>query len=273
MTMKRIISIVLCSLTVLVVMAQGNSYMYWLDEDYSHRQTESSTSNNYSFSLDVKGLSQGMHALNLRAKTQDGYWGGLNRYIFLVPGMEAKAKSIESWIDDNYSERVKTLFTEGNIIQSFKIDDLSKGIHAYNYQVQYADGSCGPVKRQLFLISNHPEDIQLKAIAYWFDDDEENAIQQQAEDASIELHLDINLLSSGTHTFHCRLQNGNGLWSESYSYDFDIANTTDIESLDISEKQESSKIIYSLDGRRLPTLRNGLNIIILSNGTKKKVVK
>lgn len=226
--MQRIrLHVILLALAwVTVVSAQR--YEYWLDGDYGHRTQASYPSGDIINSIDVSTLSPGLHFYNVRTQGENGVWGSVHRYVFTVPGMAGNSEEVryESWIDGDYIHRTISTHSGGDIVQSTKTGGLLPGIHYYNVRACNKHGVWGPVNRYLFIV---PEVTEPAWILYWIDDDTNAAIQQPVSGSSVELTVSVANQGEGKHTFNCQLQDTNGKWSPTYSYDFVIEQQADTQ--------------------------------------------
>ena len=74
-------------------------YEYWLDNDYANR-TKVTGNAPTDLTIEIGGLSPGLHYFSMRTQSQTGEWGGISRYILYVSQGEA-LPIISCWVDDN----------------------------------------------------------------------------------------------------------------------------------------------------------------------------
>ena len=88
---------------------------------------------------------------------------------------------------------------------------------------------------QYFLIPETDPAEELRAIEYWIDTDSANSAKTNTADYNASLIIDISSLSVGEHLFNCRLRNGNGIWSDTFSYKFEIESSSGINVIGADE--------------------------------------
>lgn len=71
-------------------------YEYWIDNDYANRKSKQITDDEYTTdgtfaSIDMTGLSPGVHYYNMRAQDENGIWGAPQRIIFSIPTPQTSA--------------------------------------------------------------------------------------------------------------------------------------------------------------------------------------
>ena len=210
----RIISLTCLLMAATMMAAQSiKRHEYWIDTDYSSRQTESSGST-VSMTVSTAGLSPGVHFFNHRALNSDDTWGVLSRMLFYVPDLPAGAVSVSSyeyWIDSDHANRTKGV-GNSEVTASVDVSKLSAGLHFFNFQTvnSHGDGSC--INRYAFYI---PERMAaLAKVEYWLDNDHANAVKKETADVSQSFTIDISKLPAGIHYFNFRTIDANGCYGK-----------------------------------------------------------
>ena len=232
----RIKLLFLLLLAVLMGRAQTISqYEYWLDADYGHRQVVATNSTAVDQSIDISGLSDGIHYLNFRAVDGDGVSGLYYRYLFMVPASEmtdATVSGYEYWIDADYANRVSSSEPSTNVAQSIDVSRLSSGVHYLNFRAKRTDGEPGLYYRYLFVVPEKKEDyLQIDQVKYWVDDDSQNSQTLKVnEEQELIISMDISQLKADTtHVFNITAISKAGLETILGSYEFSFASELEPE--------------------------------------------
>ena len=158
----RLIGLVLLLVSPVLSQAQI-SYQYWIDNNTDAVVSGTTTDGTaVALSIDVAGLSPGVHFYNIRAR-EDKKWGTIYRYLFCIPKEVNAATSqlggYEYWLDNNYEQRTTVVGTSGDqtLTPSIDASTLAPGVHFYNIRAKDANGQWSPVYRYLFAI---PRDQQ-----------------------------------------------------------------------------------------------------------------
>ena len=226
----RIISLT-CLLMVATLMAAQSirQHEYWIDSDYSSRQTISS-GNTVSITVSTAELSPGVHFLNHRALDTDDNWGVLSRMLFYVPDVPAdnvKVGSYEYWIDSDYANAVKK--ETSNVNQTFTIDisQLSAGVHFLNFRTFDSNGKYGQLSRSVFYIPVIETEAYIAEYQYWIDDSDPIVQDVNKVQSVFSLTLDLSGLSDGQHTFSFQAKGHNGIWGDLFTKTFLVGESID----------------------------------------------
>ena len=224
MQKRRLHIILILLMTAMATFAQ--QLEYWLDSDYSHRQTRTYQGGDISLSQDMSRLSPGIHYFNIRTQDAHGVWSSVKRYLLVAPGMASETNMLrwESWLDDDYERRTSRNHHGGDIIDSANVDGLQPGMHYYNIRACDAHGVWSPISRYLFLLTDV---VRPARIRYWIDSDTIASAEQPIGGESIDLTISIANQAAGRHAFNCQIQGSNGTWTPTYTYDFTIAQQRD----------------------------------------------
>ena len=227
----RIISLT-CLLMVATLMAAQSirQHEYWIDSDYSSRQTISS-GNTVSITVSTAELSPGAHFLNHRALDTDDNWGVLSRMLFYVPDVPAdnvKVGSYEYWIDSDYANAVKKETSDVNQAFTIDISQLSAGVHFLNFRTIDFKGKYGQLSRSVFYIPVVEIDAYIAEYQYWIDDANPVAQEVNKVQSIFSLTLDLSSLSDGEHTFSFQAKGRNGIWGDLFTKTFLVGENDDI---------------------------------------------
>lgn len=245
---RRLTCLILSFVMSFCVMAQNVSYEYWVDADYQKRVLGSGGTESVSFAIDISNYVEGAHFLNFRAKQDKGTWGSLNRQLFVVQKNNALISQYESWLDDQYDQRIITQHTDGDVVQAIDVSNLVPGVHYYNMRIQNANGQWGSLYRCLFLKPEISVDRKPKAVEYWIDNDSINTTLAEINDSIVVLNIDISQLAAGSHVLHCLLQDVIGYGGDEYAYEFTLDNTAEPYTV-LSEKKDTLTFYY--DNKRV----------------------
>lgn len=133
----------LCTLLVVLVTVTAaaqdivSAYEYWLDCDYAGRCKGGTSNDELSLSIDISGLSEGIHFLNFRAQDKDGLWGPIFRSLIFIaePDASEEVASIKYWIDEPTD--TLSINAHGTFVDfSLDISDLENGTHTFSCYLQ-----------------------------------------------------------------------------------------------------------------------------------------
>ncbi len=216
---KNIIITLLLSLLALypgLMPAQTlTSYEYWFDDDVDGRQTGtmSGTNDAITLNVDARGLSQGVHRLNFRARQSDGMYSAVSTSVFIKVAAGVGNK-LEYWIDD---ERSNVNILEGSLASdgkdylyndSLDLGDVTPGYHRLYCRARSSSGrtasavSMSPiiVKSRYYHDENEPVTVDKYSITV---DNGEMTMYDVANPREIitQTHIyDASKLSPGNHT-------------------------------------------------------------------------
>jgi len=227
----RIISLT-CLLMVATLMAAQSirQHEYWIDSDYSSRQTISS-GNTVSITVSTAELSPGVHFLNHRALDTDDNWGVLSRMLFYVPDVLAdnvKVSSYEYWIDSDYANAVKKETSDVNQAFTIDISQLSAGVHFLNFRTIDSNGKYGQLSRSVFYIPVVETEAYIAEYQYWIDYADPIVQEVNKVQSVFSLTLDLSGLSDGQHTFSFQAKGRNGIWGDLFTKTFLVGENDDI---------------------------------------------
>jgi hypothetical protein len=144
-------------------------YEYWLDGEYSGKQTAKVSSGDITIAVDISKLSAGVHYYNFRAKYSDGVWGNLSRYLFYVPetvNENASIASYEYWLDEDYSAKTVIKDTSGDVFASIDVSQVEPGVHYFNFRAKNSESIWGNLSRYLVYIPAESETGNSPIVGY-----------------------------------------------------------------------------------------------------------
>ena len=220
--MRRCYLILVCLLLSVGLQAQ-NSFLlqYWLDRDYSNRQSIAFGSNGLQAELDFAGLNEGLHTLDLQVQDTGG-WSSPASFTFLklstaLQDGEVANATYKCWVDRDSTDFVSGSLSNGTILLDFA--DLGTGLHRLNVLVENADApsyvNCFSfLKINDTLSSSGAGDLTYKC---WFDNNFDS-LQSGSVGNGVVL-LETSWLETGIHTVNVIVESG-GIASYINSYSF-----------------------------------------------------
>lgn len=190
----------------------GMDYTCWFDQDYANRH--SGPFHNGTLRLDVNGLSDGLHTLNILIGS--GSAAELHHYLFYkVSYGNATDFSMDytCWFDQNFASRQVSTFTNG--ITLMDVSQLPDGLHTLNILI--GSGAAAEVHSYLFYKASYGESSAIE-IDYtcWFD--QNYASRQTIASTNGSTLVEVSQLSDGLHTLNILI--GSGASAEVHSYLF-----------------------------------------------------
>ena len=220
--MRRCFLILVCLLLSVGLQAQ-NSFLlqYWLDRDYSNRQSIAFGSNGLQAELDFADLNEGLHSLDLQVQDTGG-WSSPASFTFLklstaLQDGEVANATYKCWVDRDSSDFVSGSLSNGTILLDFA--DLETGLHRLNVLVEQA-GSPSYVNCFSFLkINDTLSSSGAGELTYkcWFDNNFDS-LQSGSVGNGVVL-LETSWLETGIHTVNVIVERG-GIASYINSYSF-----------------------------------------------------
>ena len=220
--MRRCYLILVCLLLSVGLQAQ-NSFLlqYWLDRDYSNRQSIAFGSNGLQAELDFADLNEGLHSLDLQVQDTGG-WSSPASFTFLklstaLQDGEVANATYKCWVDRDSTDFVSGSLSNGTILLDFA--DLETGLHRLNVLVEQA-GSPSYVNCFSFLkINDTLSSSGAGELTYkcWFDNNFDS-LQSGSVGNGVVL-LETSWLETGIHTVNVIVERG-GIASYINSYSF-----------------------------------------------------
>lgn len=129
----------------------------------------------------------------------------LSLLLLLLCGAYAQSISkYEYWTDDDYAHRIVVNSSGGNISLDIPTDNLSAGIHFFNFRAGRSDGVWGNLYRYIYYIPTLKNvDTGNLNMEYWLDDDLAGKKSETVGEGNLSLAIDISTLTPGVHYFNC----------------------------------------------------------------------
>ena len=185
--MRRLL---LFSLSLLAGIMWGQTYTYrcWTDNDINGTVSGSATGETQ-FSVDYSALSNGIHAIHIQARNDDGVYSSVHTRFFLKDQQQV-ATTARYWLDNDLTTMHNNVAASGVI--ELDITELKAGLHAVHYQRLAADGTPSTVRTRYFYI-DRVEDSYTASIS--IDGGEAIDYPVSGED----IMIDIGELETGEH--------------------------------------------------------------------------
>ena len=178
---------------------------YWLDGDIAnHTELGASVA-----TIDLTGLSAGLHAITVRAQDDNGLWSSPVTQYFIIGTAQQAATAIsktEYWLDGDVLNRTDL----GASVATIDLTELSIGLHSITVRTQDNTGMWSSPVTQYFVIGTAQQAATaISKTEYWLDGDVLNRTDLGTSVATI----DLTELSTGLHSITVRAQDDTGVWS------------------------------------------------------------
>ncbi len=202
------------------------SYEYWFDDDVDGRQTGtmSGTNDAVTINADTRGLSQGVHRLNFRARQSDGMYSAVSTSVFIKVAAGVGNK-LEYWLDD---DRSNVNILEGSLASdcedylyndTLDLGDVTPGYHRLYCRARSSSGrtasavSMSPIIVKSRYYHDENEVAVMKKYSISVDDEEPviNDVLRPKEDFPYNGSLDARYLAQGQHTLKATFWNSMGM--------------------------------------------------------------
>lgn len=151
---------------------------YWIDNDYSKRQSITDSKGVIDINEDVSSLPSGVHAFYFRAQDANGKWSAPLAHFFLKPDKSSTAEltQYEYWIDNNIGSK-KTVKTDNGVVAlDLDVSSLTKGVHHLTFRMQDSNQQWSVPATHFFVVPEKiVDDNKIVAYQYWFNDAGNNA--------------------------------------------------------------------------------------------------
>ncbi len=216
--MKKITLLLILFCPLFHLLGQNiTGYEYWFDYQSTERTQITTTDRNISLTLDVSGLSEGIHFYNFRAKDTKGSWSSpLTQYFYRTKmnPVDNKIVQYEYWIDKNYTNRTNENSTNGIVNLNLDVNSLCEGIHFYNFRAKDTNGNwSSPVTQYFYRTKMNLVNNKITQYEYWIDKNYANRTTENSTNSIVNLNLDVNSLCEGIHHFNFRTKDTKGTWS------------------------------------------------------------
>lgn len=194
-------------LSVMAVNAREVTGFYWIDDgDLTPFSSES-------FDIPVSSVSDGLHMLNLFARTDDGVCSSPVCRSFLKIPATAGASSLSGLvIIDGGTPAVAELSPMGANTYSVDIDmtGFAVGVHSLQFLALSAGGSVSDIKEAWYYRGPTDSELNNARTVYFIDGKEAGQIGCTRDGALYKLDIDATALATGVHSIDMALVMPNG---------------------------------------------------------------
>lgn len=229
----------LCALWISCLTARSQNLvqaMVYFDENESQAQyfpIANQASIDQPFTVNVAGLSRGVHTMYVKVKNADGRWSLYDRDVIQVLGnlTNVTLGRMEYFFDEDpgFGEGIQVPISGTSINGDFdlNVSGLTNGVHTVYIRVRDNNGLWSLYDKKMFQVVGSM--LQpIVAMEYYYDVDpgfgNGNAISLDNFDGTESLELSVAGLSNGVHTLYIRVQDANGLWSLYDQANFTVTN-------------------------------------------------
>jgi hypothetical protein len=194
-------------------------YEYWYDSNYSSSivvNTSPTSTFDLSTSLTgTSGLTFGLHAVNFRAKDDNGKWSSVITEQFYSTG-NFNVVSYEYWFDNDYASKITSSIspTQTYILASaFNTTGIGFGLHALNFRSKDSNGRWSSTIKEHFYASGN---LNIDGYEYWFDDNYAAKITNTVAPSQtliLTSNFDTSAAGYGLHALNFRSKDSAGKWS------------------------------------------------------------
>lgn len=190
--------------------------LYWFNEDSTVIETEAGA--NKMFWIDVSGLNDGFHTLNIQAKQKTHSTTVAHNFIKIPQTENVEELTCLVFVDDSLycSEAVKS--PVGGILNlNIDVSRMNQGVHMLNAYVITPSGAASTTSHHIFIRSTTDEEIAgLKC--YYTVDNGGNYMQAGSyNNGAYHFDLDVASLDDGIHQLNYMLVGSNGVSTEARS--------------------------------------------------------
>jgi pimeloyl-ACP methyl ester carboxylesterase len=199
---------------------QLTKYRYWFDNSFSSAITTVSTDSVINLSLNVNNLLAGYHTLNFQSQDANEKWSAVISSHFLKLSQTTNANSkYRYWFDNDFDDAITIVSSDIEITLSIDVTNLTNGYHQLHFQTLDNTGAWSSITTSSIL------NVSILSAAninyrYWFDNNFNQSVTSASSTESINLSLNLDLLSDGYHQLNFQSQDGTGLWSSVVSQYF-----------------------------------------------------
>ncbi len=197
------------------------NYEYWFDDDVAGCQTGtlSGTNDAVTFNADARGLSQGVHRLNFRAKQSDGSYSAVNSTVFIKIAAGV-ANKLEYWVDGDFSNARSiegSLASDGEdyiFNRDLDMSSVTSGLHRLSLRARSSSGRTVSTITTAYFMKNGSG--VANKLEYWVDNDLskartiEGSLASDGEDYIFNNDLDMRSVSFGLHRLNLRICSSSG---------------------------------------------------------------
>ena len=221
--------------------------------------------------VNLSGLSDGLHTIGIRSKSNTGEWSQTHSSILFVSSAlsQSQLSRFEYFIDADpgfghgmQASNSQISGTQQLVLSDINVSSLPSGMHVIGVRGMNQNGTWSHTERKLFYKSNGLELKSLVAYEYFIDTDPGFGTgiaftppSNNGEMTEVNQNIDISNLSPGSHTIFWRTKDEDGKWSLTGSRTFQIC---DIEySLTVNDAScyngSDGQIAISISSSQNPT--------------------
>lgn len=141
---------------------KAEAYEYWIDDNIGAKVSGSLAAGANAYVIDVQALSEGLHRLNYRVRTQYGDWSSIYCQYFCNVEKKPEPSEVlyEYWFDAAFSSRKKGTLDGDQM--SFNVDasglDETKDFHLFNMRVGDNVNGWGSIYQKILIFNDHKDD-------------------------------------------------------------------------------------------------------------------
>ena len=222
---RLILSMLALLLSAVIVGQEENRvarYQYWIDYNRSCEAIEefSATENDtISFTVDTRGLSEGLHSLYLRVQDDEGWWSRLLSWSFFVKQLpkyeEPNVVACEYWVDNRVDSMLTASMDSSEVVFAIDMAPLREGLHTLNYRTKDNESQYSALHTWAFFKGEIYDSTTHKAVAvdYWIDNSYAQPQTVVMDSNSVAFAVDAIDFGEGLHTLNYRTKDNAGMYS------------------------------------------------------------
>ncbi len=203
-------------------------YEYWFNNNFDHRighALSPATQHQVIETINVSDLNDGLNTFSFRVKDNRGFFSSpITKYFYKDEDLmneSSKLTSWEYWFNNDYDNRVETVFTPaGNQAVSTSIDAtaMPEGVNVLNIRFKDETGKYSVTVSELFYRKSFTAigSNNMVAWEYWFNNDYENRVEAGFTPASQQdftTSIDASALPGGVNVLNIRFKDEEGKYS------------------------------------------------------------
>ncbi|KAA3600061.1 MAG: hypothetical protein DWQ06_09680 [Calditrichaeota bacterium] len=177
------------------------------------------------YNVDLNGISNGMHILNIRAKDENGLWSIHAKKFFLKEAISFNTQitELEHFFDSDpgFGNGANVPIPSGDsVLVNYTADlsSLSNGLHTLNIRAKDENGLWSHHTKKTFIKESISSNSLITELEYFFDSDPGfgngmNIPISSGDSVLVNYVVDLTPVSNGFHNLNVRAKDENGLWS------------------------------------------------------------
>lgn len=214
-----------CIIPTLLAQNKIRQLEYWLDTDYTSKQTVNITptsSLDMNSSIQVNGLKTGIHALHFRFMDTNNKYSTIGTQYIEAFSANQQINKYEYWFDENYNNKTAiSLQTSSTIsLNNLDISSIPEGMHLIYIRFSDVAGKWSTIQYgRLYKSSGVNAPVNsIAGYRYWIDNAFANAVFKSTPATTPLLNLTetIDLTGfpkGGNHILNMQFKDNVGLWS------------------------------------------------------------